>query len=174
MQHLSSNVLDPTAKVVVGTIQRMYSMLQGAEELPEEADEVSSFQAAPTLTNAPLPVAYNPRIPIETFDVIVTDECLRSIYNLWRQVLEYFDAFVIGLTATPSKQTLGFFNQNLVMEYDHERAVADGVNVDTGPGRGRNALGHPDHAQPDPSRDRHPRERPDPAPSGSTPAAGGY
>ena len=74
-------------------------------------------------------VAYNPAIPIETFDFIVTDECHRSIYNLWRQVLEYFDAFLIGLTATPSKQTIGFFNQNLVMEYNHERAVADGVNV---------------------------------------------
>ncbi len=73
---------------------------------------------------------YNPRLPIEYFDFIVTDECHRSIYNLWRQVLEYFDAFLIGLTATPSKQTLGFFNQNLVMEYPRERAVADGVNVD--------------------------------------------
>ena len=74
-------------------------------------------------------MTYNPRIPIETFDFIVTDECHRSIYHLWRQVLEYFDGFLIGLTATPSKQTLGFFNQNLVMEYLHERAVADGVNV---------------------------------------------
>ena len=73
--------------------------------------------------------SYNPQIPIETFDFIITDECHRSIYNLWRQVLEYFDAFLIGMTATPSKQTLGFFNQNLVMEYSHERAVADGVNV---------------------------------------------
>ena len=61
------------------------------------------------------------------FDVIVTDEAHRSIYNLWRQVLEYFDAHLIGLTATPSKQTFGFFNQNLVMEYGHEQAVADGV-----------------------------------------------
>ena len=130
VQHLSSNVLDPTAKVVIGTIQRLYSMLQGQEDLPDETDEVSSFEAAPTLTKEPLPVAYNPRIPVETFDLIITDEAHRSIYNLWRQVLEYFDAFVIGLTATPSKQTLGFFNQNLVMEYDHERAVADGVNVD--------------------------------------------
>jgi type I restriction enzyme M protein len=76
-----------------------------------------------------LEVAYNPAIPIETFDFIVTDECHRSIYGLWRQVLEYFDAHLIGLTATPSKQTIGFFNQNLVMEYGHERAVADGVNV---------------------------------------------
>ena len=37
--------------------------------------------------------------------------------------------FLVGLTATPSKQTIGFFNQNLVTEYNHERAVADGVNV---------------------------------------------
>ena len=74
-------------------------------------------------------VTYNPQIPIETFDILVTDECHRSIYNQWRQVLDYFDAFIIGLTATPSKQTFGFFNQNLVMEYNHERAVADRVNV---------------------------------------------
>ena len=57
------------------------------------------------------------------------DECHRSIYNLWRQVLDYFDSFLIGLTATPTKQTIGFFNNNLVMEYGHEQAVADGVNV---------------------------------------------
>ena len=79
---------------------------------------------------SPCRSATTPSLPIETFDFIVTDECHRSIYNLWRQVLEYFDAFIIGLTATPSKQTLGFFNQNLVMEYSHEQAVADSVNVD--------------------------------------------
>jgi type I restriction enzyme, R subunit len=62
-------------------------------------------------------ITYNPRIPIETFDFIVVDECHRSIYNLWRQVLEYFDATILGLTATPSKQTIGFFGGNLVMEY---------------------------------------------------------
>ena len=77
-----------------------------------------------------MPVEYNPEVPIETFDIIITDECHRSIYNLWRQVLEYFDSFIIGLTATPSKQTFGFFQQNLVMEYTHEQAVADNVNVD--------------------------------------------
>src|SRR5207253_9855761 len=75
------------------------------------------------------PVEYNPAIPVETFGVIFTDECHRSIYDLWRQVLEYFDAYLVGLTATPSKQTFGFFRQNLVMEYNHEQAVADGVNV---------------------------------------------
>jgi type I restriction enzyme, R subunit len=74
-------------------------------------------------------VEYNPALPVETFDVIIVDECHRSIYNLWRQVLEYFDAFLIGLTATPSKETFGYFQQNLVMEYTHEETVADGVNV---------------------------------------------
>ena len=107
-------------------------MLKGEEELPPELDEASGFEIAQSLFKQPPPVVYNPAIPIETFDFIITDECHRSIYDLWRQVLEYFDAFLIGLTATPSKQTIGFFNQNLVMEYNHEQAVADGVNVDYG------------------------------------------
>lgn len=127
VQHLTSNQLDDVARVTICTIQRLYSMLRG-EELEEDVDEVSGFELA-MADNRPRDVVYNPAIPIEAFDFIVTDECHRSIYNLWRQVLEYFDAFLIGLTATPSKQTIGFFNQNLVMEYNHERAVADGVNV---------------------------------------------
>ncbi|MDE2150079.1 MAG: DEAD/DEAH box helicase family protein [Gammaproteobacteria bacterium] len=127
VQHLTSAHLDPVCRVTVATIQRIYSMLSG-KELPEDLDEVSGFEAAAAVLPSP-EVQYNPAIPIETFDFIVTDECHRSIYNLWRQVLEYFDAYLIGLTATPSKQTIGFFKQNLVMEYGHERAVADGVNV---------------------------------------------
>jgi len=154
VQHLTSNQLDSVARVTICTIQRLYSMLRG-EEMDEDLDEKSGFEIAAALSSnprssrreeaqidpagsqslvtsaatGPLEVAYNPAIPIETFDFVVTDECHRSIYNLWRQVLEYFDAHLIGLTATPSKQTIGFFNQNLVMEYGHERAVADGVNV---------------------------------------------
>ena len=127
VQHLTSNALDPVCRVTICTIQRLYSMLRG-EELPEDADEMSTYEIG-AADGRPKEVAYNPAIPIEMFDFVVTDECHRSIYNLWRQVLEYFDAFLIGLTATPSKQTIGFFNQNLVMEYNHERAVADGVNV---------------------------------------------
>jgi type I restriction enzyme R subunit len=127
VQHLTSNALDPVCRVTICTIQRLYSMLRG-EELPEDADEMSTYEIS-AADGRPKEVAYNPAIPIEMFDFVVTDECHRSIYNLWRQVLEYFDAFLIGLTATPSKQTIGFFNQNLVTEYNHERAVADGVNV---------------------------------------------
>ena len=127
VQHLSSNTLDTTARVCIATIQRMYSMLKG-RELPDDLEEASG-SALDGLVQAQEPIGYNPAIPIETFDIIVTDEAHRSIYHLWRQVLEYFDAYVIGLTATPSKQTFGFFNKNLVMEYGHEQAVADGVNV---------------------------------------------
>ena len=127
VQHLTSNQLDSVARVTICTIQRLYSILRG-EELDEEIDEKSGYELA-AADDREREVAYNPRVPIEFFDFIVTDECHRSIYGLWRQVLEYFDAFTVGLTATPSKQTIGFFNQNLVMEYNHERAVADGVNV---------------------------------------------
>ena len=130
VQHLKSNKLDPVAKVCITTIQRLYSMLRGEAEIEDPELEDKPLGTLETLIKEPVPVAYNPAVPIEFFDFIVVDECHRSIYNLWRQVLEYFDAFHIGLTATPSKQTFGYFNQNLVMEYNHEQAVADRVNVD--------------------------------------------
>jgi type I restriction enzyme R subunit len=138
VQHLKSNTLDTTARVCISTIQRMYSMLKG-RELSEE-DEEASVSGLERLFKKPEPLDYNPAIPIETFDIIVTDECHRSIYNLWAQVLEYFDAHLIGLTATPNKQTFGFFHQNLVMEYNHEQAVADGVNVNYDVYRIRTAI----------------------------------
>ena len=125
-QHLQSNIINPDTEVVITTIQRLYSMLKGEAEFSESNEETSSYEV-PSLTN--VQVNYNPAVPPEFFDVIITDECHRSIYGLWRQVLEYFDAFLVGLTATPSKQTLGYFNQNLVAEYPYERSVADNVNV---------------------------------------------
>jgi type I restriction enzyme R subunit len=136
VQLLSSNKIDPVARVVIGTVQRLYSMLKGDPELPEELDEESSGDAGKALSGLdalrrePLPVVYSFGLPIETFDVVFIDEAHRSIYTLWRQVVEYWDAFLVGLTATPAKQTYGFFHGNLVMEYGHEQAVADGVNVD--------------------------------------------
>jgi type I restriction enzyme R subunit len=127
VQHLSSNVIDPVSRVTVTTIQRLYSILKGEPELDPELDERSGYDLAPS---EPVAVDYNASVPIEMFDVIVVDECHRSIYGVWRQVLDYFDAHIVGLTATPNKQAFGFFNQNLVMEYSHEEAVADQVNVD--------------------------------------------
>jgi len=127
VQHLTHNKIDPVARVTISTIQRLYSILRGEAEMPDELDEVSGLELEPT---RPVEVSYNPMVPPETFDLIIVDECHRSIYGVWRQVLEYFDASIVGLTATPSKQTYGFFDGNLVMEYGREQAVADGVNVD--------------------------------------------
>jgi type I restriction enzyme, R subunit len=129
VQHLTSNRVDWVSRVVISTIQRLYSMLQG-KELDPNLEEGSQYDTAGGLIQEAVPIAYNRAVPIEFFDVIFIDECHRSIYSLWRQVIEYFDAYLVGLTATPSKQTFGFFNKNLVMEYTHEEAVADGVNVD--------------------------------------------
>ena len=118
VQLLQSRRIDQFSPVCISTIQRVYSILKG-EELDPELEELSGFDLA-TVRGEPPPVEYNRDVPIETFDVVIVDECHRSIYTLWRQVLEYFDGFLIGLTATPSKQTFGFFQQNLVMEYNHE------------------------------------------------------
>ena len=126
VQRLSSNVIDPVSRVTITTIQRLYSIMRGDEDLDEEVDEHSVYELSGPVA---APVVYNPALPIEFFDFIIVDECHRSIFGLWRQVLDYFDAFIIGLTATPNKQAFGFFHKNLVMEYTHEQAVADHVNV---------------------------------------------
>lgn len=127
IQRLQNNTVDSTARVCISTIQRMYSILRGDAVMDPELDEQSADTVAP---ERPVEVSYNATIPPEMFDVVIIDECHRSIYSVWRQVVEYFDAYLIGLTATPTKQTLGFFQNNLVMEYPREQAVLDGVNVD--------------------------------------------
>ena len=127
VQRLSSSHIDPHAQVCISTIQRMYSILSGTA-LAEDSEDLSPNEFSQSDAQARL-VQYNPKVPIETFDFIVIDECHRSIYNLWKQVLDYFDAFLIGLTATPDKRTYGFFNENVVAEYSYEQSVVDGVNV---------------------------------------------
>lgn len=130
VQLLKSNTISPASKVVITTIQRLFSILKGEPDFDAENEEASAFDSPDPRLSEPMSVVYNAGIPPAFFDVIVIDECHRSIYSLWRQVLEYFDAFLIGLTATPAKHTFGFFDRNLVMEYSHEDAVADDVNVD--------------------------------------------
>jgi type I restriction enzyme, R subunit len=126
VQKLGPSGLDQGAQVVIATIQRVYAALTGAA-LTEEDEEASSFERDGA--EGEKVVAYNPGFPIESFDLIVTDECHRSIYGTWRQVLDYFDGFILGLTATPSLHTMGFFGRNLVAQYPYERSVVDGVNV---------------------------------------------
>ena len=127
VRRLSSRYVPKDAQVCISTIQRMYSILKD-EDLDEAAEETPLAEQL-TLPKEPVPVGYNEKVPPEFFDFVIIDECHRSIYNLWRQVLEYFDSYLTGLTATPDNRTYGFFEKNVVSEYDHEQAVADGVNV---------------------------------------------
>jgi type I restriction enzyme, R subunit len=127
VQRLNSSYIAGDSQVCISTIQRLYSILK-SEELDEKMEEENPNETK-WKPKKDLPVVYNEKVPIEQFDFIVIDECHRSIYNLWKQVLDYFDAFLIGLTATPDKRTFAFFNENVVSEYSHEEAVVDGVNV---------------------------------------------
>ncbi|MDD4156486.1 MAG: type I restriction-modification enzyme R subunit C-terminal domain-containing protein [Candidatus Cloacimonetes bacterium] len=119
---LKSSYVPESSNVVICTIQRLYSMLRN-EELDDgfEEDVITNFN--------PKDVTYNVKYPISFFDFVFIDECHRSIYNLWKQVLDYFDFFQVGLTATPDKRTFAYFNENVVSEYSREQAVIDGVNV---------------------------------------------
>lgn len=132
VQRLTSSYMASDSQVCISTIQRMYAILKG-EELDENAEDSnpneSTWMEQQRGKKQAWPVEYNPKVPIEQFDFIVIDECHRSIYNLWKQVLDYFDAFLIGLTATPDKRTFGFFEENVVSEYTYEESVVDGVNV---------------------------------------------
>ena len=122
---LTSAGMASSSKVVISTIQRVFAGLKGEVVSEEDDEQIDGFVPA-----APVTVEYSADMPPETFDLVIVDECHRSIYGLWRGVLEYFDAHVVGLTATPTKQTIGFFQQNLVSEYTYAQSVADGVNVD--------------------------------------------
>lgn len=128
VRRLKSSFIPSEVQICISTIQRMYSILKG-EELDESVEETSPHECATADSKAPREVVYNEKYPPEFFDCIIVDECHRSIYNVWSQVLEYFDAFIIGLTATPDKRTFAFFNENVVSEYTREQAIIDGVNV---------------------------------------------
>jgi type I restriction enzyme R subunit len=126
VQRLKNSFVAKDSQVCISTIQRLYSILRGTE-LDESTEDINPAELK--LGKQPLPVVYNEKVPPEFFDFIFIDECHRSIYNLWLQVLDYFDASLIGLTATPDNRTYGFFKKNVVSDYSHEKAVADGVNV---------------------------------------------
>ncbi len=122
---LSSAGMLASSSVVISTIQRVHRVLQGKEVDDRDDPGIDDF-----VPDGPVSVSYNPAMPPEAFDLVIVDEAHRSIYGVWRGVLEYFDAHIVGLTATPGKQTFGFFQQNLVSEYTYPESVADGVNVD--------------------------------------------
>lgn len=128
VRRLKSSYIPNDVQICISTIQRMYSILK-EEELDESTEETSFAEYITAESKAPKEVVYNEKYPPEFFDCIIVDECHRSIYNVWSQVLAYFDAFIVGLTATPDNRTFAFFNENIVSEYPREKAIVDGVNV---------------------------------------------
>lgn len=125
VQKLQAAGMLASSDVVISTIQRVYSVLRG-DDVPD-GDDPQLDDWAP---EEPVNVQYNSAMPPESFDLVIVDEAHRSIYGVWKGVLEYFDAHVLGLTATPGKETFAFFRQNLVSQYTYTESVADGVNVD--------------------------------------------
>ena len=128
VRRLKSSYIPNDVQICISTIQRMYSILK-EEELDEAAEETSFSEYVTAESKAPKEVVYNEKYPPEFFECIIVDECHRSIYNVWSQVLSYFDAFIVGLTATPDNRTFAFFDENIVSEYPREEAIVDGVNV---------------------------------------------
>lgn len=124
VNRLMSSSIPSDSNVVISTIQRLFSFLKG--ETIEDNDEDDENEPAEEVILPP-----NPDLPHDYFDMIIIDECHRSIYKNWRKVLEYFDtARLVGLTATPIPETMAFFNNNRIVNYTLEKSIVDGVNVD--------------------------------------------
>lgn len=124
VNRLKSAKVPIDSNVVISTIQRLFSLLKGEEISDNEEDEEYDEEQEIVLPG-------HPNLPHDFFDLIIIDECHRSIYGNWRKVLEYFDtARLIGLTATPVPETMAFFNNNRIVNYTLEKSILDGVNVD--------------------------------------------
>lgn len=124
VNRLRSSSIPSESNVVISTIQRLFSFLKG--ETIEDNDDDDENEPAEEVILPP-----NPDLPHDYFDMIIIDECHRSIYKNWRKVLEYFDtARLVGLTATPIPETMAFFNNNRIVNYTLEKSIVDGVNVD--------------------------------------------
>lgn len=124
VNRLKSNKVPTDSNVVISTIQRLFSLLTGKEITDDDEDDEETAIGEVQLSG-------NMVLPPDFFDLIIIDECHRSIYGEWRKVLEYFkSAKMIGLTATPVPETMAFFNNNRVVNYTLERSIVDGVNVD--------------------------------------------
>lgn len=102
------------------TIQRMAINLYG--KIGAFGDDEENEDDAETLA-----------IPSHAFDLIIADECHRGYTsketNVWRNVLNHFDAVKVGLTATPASHTVAYFNKP-IFNYPLQQAIDEGYLVD--------------------------------------------
>ena len=105
----------------VCTIQRMAINLYGKSIAFDEGEEAED-DAEEKL-----------KIPSHAFDLIIADECHRGYTsketNVWRNVLNHFDAIKVGLTATPASHTVAYFGKP-VFNYPLQQAIDEGFLVD--------------------------------------------
>ena len=124
VNRLKSANVPSESNVVISTIQRLFRLLTGQEitdDDDDEATDVGEIQLPGSVT-----------LPPDFFDIIIIDECHRSIYGNWKAVLDYFhSARMIGLTATPVPETKAYFNNNIVVNYTLDQSILDGINVDS-------------------------------------------
>lgn len=129
VERLKSGQIPTDANVLISTIQRLFALLSGEKITDEDEDIEKDIETDENDTSAVV-LPDNPQLPRDYFDLIIIDECHRSIYSSWRSVLDYFDTAVkVGLTATPSPQTEAYFAQNKVVNYTLEQSIVDHVNV---------------------------------------------
>ena len=126
-ERLRSSKIPERANLVICTIQRLFAVITG-QELQDGDDDESAFEPG---NGAEVELSGDLKLPPDFFDLIIVDECHRSIYGRWKKVLTYFsNARIIGLTATPGEETMAFFNQNRVVNYTLEKSIVDEINVD--------------------------------------------
>lgn len=124
---------DIKADIVISTIQKLFAVLTGSP-LPgdddEDAEDEKNTADEEKEEAKVIQLGDDLMLPPDYFQLIIVDECHRSIYGKWRAVLDYFSgAHVLGLTATPTPEAYAFFNNNIIEEYTYDDSVVDGVNV---------------------------------------------
>lgn len=121
--------------IVISTIQKFFAVLTGQKTnktSENEEDETSlNFDENDERKIEPeIELGKDLKLPPDYFQLIIVDECHRSIYGKWQSVLKYFkDAKILGLTATPTPEAYAFFNDNVIEKYTYDDSVVDGVNV---------------------------------------------
>lgn len=124
---------DIKADIVISTIQKLFAVLTGNPLPPDDSEDAEDEQntaAEEADDNKVIQLGNDLKLPPDYFQLIIVDECHRSIYGKWRAVLDYFSgAHVLGLTATPTPEAYAFFNNNIVEKYTYDDSVVDGVNV---------------------------------------------
>lgn len=123
---------DANGDIVISTIQKLFAILTGQKisDVSEDQEDEDNSRDEDENSTVVITLGSNLRLPKDYFDLIIVDECHRSIYGKWKAVLDYFsDAKILGLTATPTPEAYAFFNNNVLKPYTYDDSVVDGVNV---------------------------------------------